>query len=178
VAALIIMEKDEGTLAAMIVSPLKTPEYLASKVITLTALAILESTIMVGVVLLIMGRSAALPRFDAPMLLAGTAATGILYTLVGIVMSVRYSSITDMIVPLITIGMVFQLPFLHFLGLLEHALFLVVPTSAPAVLMQGAFRPAAGWEWAYGVGYTALWTAVLAYWAYASFKSYVVMRMG
>lgn len=178
VAALIIMEKDEGTLSALIVSPLRTHEYLLSKVVTLTFLAIVESTVLIGVALLVVSRSASLPPFDVPMLLAGIAATGILYTLIGIIMSVRYDSITDMIVPLITVGMVFQLPFLHFLGLLEHPLFLVVPTSAPAVLMQGAFRAATAWEWVYGVGYTAAWTVGLACWAYASFKSYVVMRMG
>ncbi len=177
VAGLIIMEKDEGTLAAIIVSPLKVHEYLLSKVVTLTVLAVLESAIIVGVALLIMSRSAALAAFDVPMLVAGTAATGILYTLIGIIISVRYDSITDMIVPLITVGMVFQLPFLYFLGLLQSPLFLIVPTSAPGVLMQGAFRPAAGWEWAYGIGYTVVWTLGLSYWAYASFRNYVVMRM-
>ncbi len=177
VAGLIIMEKDEGTLSAIIVSPLKVHEYLLSKVVTLTFLAILESAVIIGVAMLIMSRSMALAAFDVPMLLVGIAATGILYTLLGIIISVRYDSITDMIVPLITFGMVLQLPFLHFLGLLEHPLWLVVPTSAPMVLMQGAFRSAVAWEWVYGVGYTAAWTVGLAYWAYASFKSCIVMRM-
>lgn len=178
VAGLIIMEKDEGTLSAIIVSPLRVHEYLLSKVVTLTFLAIVESIVLIGVALLIMSRSVPVAAFNVPMLLAGVAATGIIYTLLGIIISVRYDSITDMIVPLITFGMVLQLPFLHFLGLLEHWLFLIVPTSAPAVLMQGAFGEAAAWEWVYGVGYTAAWAAGLAFWAYGSFKNNIVMRMG
>ena len=43
VAGLILFEKDEGTLKAIIVSPLRTSEYLWSKIITLTALATLEA---------------------------------------------------------------------------------------------------------------------------------------
>lgn len=178
VAGLIFFEKGEGTLSSLIASPLRVHEYLLSKVATLTFLAIVESTALIGVALLIISRSAPLPPFDVPMLLAGIAITGILYTLLGIIISVRYESITEMIVPLITFGMVLQLPFLHFLGLLEHPLWLIVPTSAPMVLMQGAFREAATWEWVYGIGYTAAWTAALAYWAYASFRTYIVMRMG
>ena len=32
-----------------------------------------------------------------------------------------------------------QLPFLHFWGVIQHPVFLIVPTSAPTVLMRGAF---------------------------------------
>ncbi|MDQ7790432.1 MAG: fluoroquinolone transporter permease, partial [Clostridia bacterium] len=42
VVGLITFEKEEGTLSAVIVSPLRTSEYLMSKVLTLTALATLE----------------------------------------------------------------------------------------------------------------------------------------
>ena len=48
VSALIIFEKDEGTLRAIIVSPLSSSQYLWSKIITLTALATLEALIMIG----------------------------------------------------------------------------------------------------------------------------------
>ena len=54
VSAMIIFEKDEGTLWAMIVSPVRPSEYLWSKIITLTALATLEAIIMIGGAMLIM----------------------------------------------------------------------------------------------------------------------------
>lgn len=78
VAGLIIMEEDEGTLSAIIVSPLRVHQYLLSKVVTLTFLAIVESTVLIGVAMLVMSRSMALAPFDPLMLLAGIAATGIL----------------------------------------------------------------------------------------------------
>ena len=55
VGALIFFEKYKGTLNATIVSPVRPSEYLWSKIITLTGLATLESTIMVGVAMLAMG---------------------------------------------------------------------------------------------------------------------------
>jgi fluoroquinolone transport system permease protein len=178
IAALIMFEKDEGTLSAIIVSPLRVHEYLLSKVITLTFLAVVESVVIIGVTMIIMSRSAPLIAFNIPMLLVGIAATGVMYTLIGVIISVPFKSITDMIVPLITVGLVFQLPFLHFLGLLQSPLFLIVPTSAPATLMAGAFNSAAAWQWVYGFGYTAAWTVVLACWARASFRTYIITRMG
>jgi hypothetical protein len=46
-AGLVLLEKGEGTLEAQVVTPLRTGEYLASKVITLTVLSLLESVLLV-----------------------------------------------------------------------------------------------------------------------------------
>ncbi len=76
VAGMILFEKDEGTLNMVIVSPLRTWEYLASKIITLTALATLESAIMVGGAMLIMSWSAEISVPNLPILLIGIIAIG------------------------------------------------------------------------------------------------------
>jgi fluoroquinolone transport system permease protein len=51
IGALVLLEKTEGTLAAQIVSPLRAGEYLAAKVITLTALALAYNLAVVALVL-------------------------------------------------------------------------------------------------------------------------------
>lgn len=179
VVGLIMFEKEEGTLNAVIVSPLWPFEYLLSKVLTLTALATLESAIIIGgAVLMIRGRSLEPSPFYPPLLLAGIIAIGVLYTLIGIIVMVRYDRLTEALVPVLAIAIPLQLPFLYFLGWLAQPLFLVVPTSAPTMLMWGAFYPLAPWQWLYGVGYTIILVAGLAYWAHAAFRTHIIRKAG
>lgn len=179
VVGLITFEKDEGTLNAVIVAPLRTYEYLLSKVLTLTALATLESAIIVGgATLLIFSRMQELVTFNVPLLLTGIVTIGVIYTLIGIIMMVRYERLTDALVPILAVAIPLQLPFLYFLGWLTHPVFLIVPTSAPTLLMVGAFRSLTPWEWVYGVGYTVVMIIGLSYWAYAAFRAHVIMKAG
>ena len=46
VAGLVLLEKEEGTLEAQVVTPLSSGEYLASKVATLAALSVVESLLI------------------------------------------------------------------------------------------------------------------------------------
>ena len=179
VSGMITFERDEGTLRANIVSPLRTSEYLGSKLITLTALATLEALVMIGGAMLIMrywnGLPDGLALPNVPLLLAGILAIGIIYTLVGIILIVRYAKITDFLMPMSFVAVLLQLPFLHFLGWVEHPLFLAIPTSAPTMLMRGAYTPLASWEWVYGIGYTVLLMVGLAWWAYRAFQHHVII---
>jgi len=175
VMGLIIFEKDEGTLCATIVSPLRVAEYLWSKILTLSVLALFETVIAVGGAILIISRSSAIDLPIIPLLVLGVLAIGVIYTLAGIILVVRYDKITAALVPMGAIGAVLQVPALYFLGWFDHSVFLLVPTSAPTMLMQGAFVPLETWEWVYAVTVTALMVAALATWAHRAFRTHVVM---
>ena len=178
VAAMILFEKDQGTLSAIIVSPLTSSQYLWSKIITLTALATLEGVIMVVGAMAIMRLSATLAWPNFSWLLLGIVAIGIVYTLLGIVLIVRYDSITDFMIPMAFLAVILQLPFVYFLGWITHPILLIIPTSAPTVLMQAAFGPLATWEWVYGVAYTLLIIVGLTIWAHRSFETHIVAKVG
>ncbi|MBO8162129.1 MAG: ABC transporter permease [Brevibacillus sp.] len=177
VAGVIIFEKEEGTLHAVIVSPLRTSEYLWSKMITLTLLAAVESVVMIGGAMLMMSRSHEVPLPDVPVLLLGIIAIGVLHTLIGIILVVRYEKITDVLVPLSAIAMVLQLPFLYFIGWVVHPAFLLVPTSAPTLLIRGAYVHLAAWEWVYAAGCTLLLLIGLTIWAQRAFHTHIVMKV-
>ncbi len=49
VGVLLMLERGEGTLEVVLVSPLRPAEYLASKILTVTALALVEAALLVGV---------------------------------------------------------------------------------------------------------------------------------
>jgi fluoroquinolone transport system permease protein len=177
VAGMIIFEKDEGTLNSVIVSPLRTSEYILSKVISLTALATLESFVMIGGAMLIMSFSDSVTFPNIPLLLFGIIAIGVIYTLIGIILIVRFDRITDFLIPMSVIAVLLQLPFLYFLGWVVHPVFLIIPTSAPAMLMQGAYIPLTTWEWGYAVVYTATQVGVFSVWAYRAFNQHIVMKV-
>ena len=178
VAGMIIFERDEGTLNAVIVSPLRTTEYLGSKVITLTALATLESIIMVGGAMLIMSRDGAVPLPNIPILLGSIIVMGVIYTLLGVVLIVRYDKITDFLLPMGGIAVALQLPALYFLDAVTSPLFLIIPSSAPTMLLRGAYVPLTSAEWVYAIGYSALQAIVLAFWAYRAFNTHVIRKAG
>ena len=178
VMGLIIFEKDQGTLNAIIVSPLRISEYLGSKIVTLAALALFETLITVGGAMLVIGRSHEVVAPRVPILLVGILAIGVIYTLVGIILVVRYDKITTALIPMGAIGAVLQAPALHFLGWIEHPAFLFIPTSAPTMLMRGAYVPLETSEWAYAIATTVVIVAGLGLWAYRAFNTHVVMRAG
>ena len=177
VGGMIIFERDDGTLQALITSPLRTSEYIWSKVLSLSLLAAVESIVMVGGAMLIMLISREIAAPHVLPLLFGVLSMGIIYTLIGVILIVRYDKITDFLFPMAAVAVLLQLPFFYFFGLVEHPLLLVVPTSAPAMLMRGAYYSLEHWEWLYGIGYTLLWIAILAIWSFQSFDKHVVMRM-
>lgn len=179
VAGMIIFEKDEGTINAVIVTPLRASEYLWSKIVTLTTLGTLEAVIMAGgAVAILWWFEREIPVPNIPILFIGAISMGVIYTLFGIVMVVRYNKITDFLVPVVVVASILQLPFVHFLNLVVHPAFLAIPSSAPTMLMQGAFSPLETWEWIYAVGYTAAQVVLLTIWAYRAFDAHVVQKVG
>lgn len=168
VIGMLIFEKDEGTLYAVIVSPLRLDEYLMSKVISLSVLATLEAFIIVSI-------AYGLTGYNPLLLFGGILLMGGMLVLVGIIITVPYDTITDALVPMLIVGVVMQFPFLYFVGIFESPLILLVPTTAPAMLTIGGFRPLAAWELVYGLGYSLLTFGVLYWWARRAFVKHIII---
>jgi len=90
-AGLLLLDRDEGTLVALGVSPFSAGNYLTAKTITLTALATVETVLLIWVGF----------GLDAnwPLLLTGMAAMGITYTAIGVSVGARYESVNAMLLP-------------------------------------------------------------------------------
>lgn len=168
VAGLILLEKDEGTLEAQVVTPLRTGEYLAVKVLTLTLLALIENLILV--VLLAGFDFASLP------LLSGIALGSAIFVLAGFISVVRYPSINEYLFPSILYASPLTLPLLPYLMQWEHWLLYLHPLQAPLVLMHAAFHPIAVWQIIYGVVYSAVWIGIFFIWSQRLFQRFVVAQ--
>ena len=182
VAAMILFEKDEGTVNAVTVSPLRTSEYLCSKVITLTLLATVESTVIVSGTMLLMRWWSATPQDliipNLPLLLMGMLSIGVIYTLIGIILVVQYDKITDYLIPMAAVALVLQLPMFYFLGWVVEPWFLAIPTSAPAMIMQGAYLDLTVNQWFYALSYTTILVGASAIWAYRAFQNHIILKVG
>ena len=166
IAGLLLLERDEGTLAALAMTPLSRREYLASKVATLTALSLLEN---VAIALIACGTG-----FRLAPLAAGIVTAAALYCLAGFLAVAPYDSINEFLFPSMLWVLAFSLPILHYAGLVTSPLVYLHPFQAPLVLLGGAIGPLTAWEWIYGVGYSALWIALLLEWSRRTLERRIV----
>ena len=169
-AGLVLLEKDEGTLEALVVTPLGGGGYLTSKVATLTALSIVEN---VAIVLLVYGTD-----LNLPALLLGIGFASVIYCLTGFIAVVRYDSINEFLFPSVLYVTVLSLPFLHYSGLWSHPVLYLHPLQPPLVLLEGAVFPLAAWQWAYGLLGSVLWAAMTFVWSRRVFRRFVVAGAG
>lgn len=170
VAGLVLLEKGEGTLMARVTSPLLPGEYLASKVMTLALLSIVENGM---IILFVHGTDVAvLP------LLAGMSAAAALYTLAGIWAVVRYDSINEFLFPSFLMTMVFVPPFLHYLDLWNGPLVYLHPLQAALVLTKAGFLPVPTGELLYGVLYSGIAIFLMVLWTRGRFLRFIVMAEG
>lgn len=170
VAGLVLLEKDEGTLAAQAVTPLAPGEYLASKVATLTGLSLFEN---VAIALVLCG-----PGLRWLPLALGIVLASALYCLGGFLTIARYESINEFLFPSMLYITFFSLPILDYAGLWSTPLMYLHPLQAPLVLFEAAVAEVPAWQWVYGIGYSCLWIALASGWSRKAYRRFVAEQTG
>lgn len=170
VGGLVLLEKSEGSLAGIAVSPLRDYEYLAAKVGSLTGLALVESLLIIFIVI-------GLPQGWIWLALA-TALLGCFYTLVGFQAIVQYDSINAYIMPSVLVVILLILPLIDHFGLWQHPIFYLHPLQPALVLMRGAFAGPDPWQVIYGVLGSTAWLGLALYRARDRFDHFVVRTAG
>jgi fluoroquinolone transport system permease protein len=166
VAGLVLLERDEGTLDALVVTPLRTGEYLGSKVATLSAVAVAENVLVVWWI--------AGPGWAAAPLMAGAAFASVMLCLAGFVAVVRFRSVNEYLLPAMGWTVLLLLPVFPYLGIGAGPWVWLHPVQAPLVLLDGAFRPLPPAVLAYGLLYSLAATAALWVLARRRFERFVV----
>ena len=156
VAGLILLEKTEGTLEAQQVTPLRSGEYLASKVITLGALSMIESFLITA-----FARGIG-PGFVP--LAVGIALASALFCLVGIVLVTRYDSINEYLLPSVAYTFVLSLPLLGYFGFGARVLYDWHPLQGPLALMSAGAAPLSAERAVYAVVYPLVFLGPVYYW--------------
>ena len=168
IGGLVLLEKSEGTLAAQVVTPLRTGEYLAAKIVTLAALALAETLVLVP---LMAGR-----RFDALLLIAGVVLASALYCLAGFIVVARYTSVNEYLLPSGAYTAVLWVPLLAYMAGWRPWLVYLHPLSAPLALVEASFGPATPWQVLYGFGYSIVWIGLLYAGSRRAFRRWMIER--
>ena len=155
VAGLILLERDEGTLTALAVSPLSPAIYLTARTITLTTLAAVET---IAIVWIVFGADG-----SWGFILSGTVALGVTYTGFGAAIGTRYESVNAMLLPASVFVAALLLPLLPHFGLAPRVLFLLHPTEPALTLIRAGYGSATASDVAFGFVGSIVWGAV-AYW--------------
>jgi len=166
VGVLLLIERGEGTLNVVMVSPLRPREYLASKLITLAGLALVESVIMAGVAF---GLGFSFGWLVLAVVMRASMGVG-----VGVAVGVRYSSITRFLLPAIFASLAFDLPIIWYFELWPSPLFYLWPSMPPLLLAKAAFLPVDPLQLVYAFGYGTLVAGVALFWASRAIDRFVV----
>jgi len=168
IAALVLFERREGVLDALVVTPLGDRGYLLSKVLTLAFLATLVSTLVaVG--------GHGLTDARLLVLVAGVALSSSFFVLAGFVAVARFDSVNEYFLSAIGWGTVlFVPPLVGYLGIADTPLFYFFPMQSVLLLVEGGFSALPAWQLVYGVGYLLAANSVAFVWARRSFRRHVV----
>jgi len=171
IGGLVLLERDEGSLAARSVTPLKPSEYLASKVLTLSALAAAENTVLT-LLLAWLG----FLRFGTGLvfLILGIVLLSVILCLAGFAVIVRYRSINEFLMPSMLYVLALGLPLIEYFGLWRSPLFLLHPVQAALVLMRAAWEPLSTGQAVYGLLYPAAAVFVFAVLARRAYRRLVL----
>jgi fluoroquinolone transport system permease protein len=137
-AALVLLERSEGSSLARSVTPLRAGEYLGARVATLGALALVQHLVM-GVVLL-----GPAPQLVA--LIGGVLLASAILTLAGFALAAGKESLGALLLPAIPWLGALLAPMLADVLEWQSPLLWLHPLYGPLVLMRAAVAPVATWE--------------------------------
>lgn len=170
IAGMVLFEKGERTLSAIVTTPLRFPEYLASKLATLTVMALGSSLILV--------LAAYGTDFDAAPLIVGVVLTSIISMLAGFITILPFDQITRYLIPSQLPLALISIPLIPFLDIWHSPVFYLFPTHGSLLLLGAAFgtNPFAAWQILYTVLYGLLCIIVLTFVSRKMFAHHVVAR--
>jgi fluoroquinolone transport system permease protein len=176
IGALVLFEKSENVLQALVITPMKVDDYLLSKITSLTILSVISAAIFIALLNIFGGIV-----FNILFLALGIILTSILLILLGFILVSRVNSLNEYLLAMIVsfLGLTFP-PMLHLSGLYENVIFYLWPTQASFTLFTGVFNAASLelWEIAYGILYQVIWIGLLYFLARKAFYKHIVLRGG
>lgn len=131
IGGIIMLEKAQGVLSVLVVSPLRTSEYVLSKVISLALVSVLAAFAITGL--------SNYENVNWLLLLLSTALTSGIFTLCGIMINAGCRTVNQYMLKTIPYMLLFVLPCLSLIGFPGSWAFTIVPSVAALRLMLGAY---------------------------------------
>lgn len=162
VGVMVLFEKDERTLQALSVTPIRWSHYLWSKTLALTAIGLLCCYAMV-----LVGYGW---NFHWGHFTAATVLTTIIFSFIGFVVVAGEATFNTYMMKATVVIVLLTLPFLGYFEIVSNTWFVALPTYYALLLYNLAFGTAEDWS-TFIIGYTGclIWTVILYSWALKRF---------
>ncbi len=171
IAGLVLFEKGERTLQALVVSPIRFVEYLTGKLFTMTVMALVVSFTLT---LLTVGGD-----FNALALVLAVTSMSLVALLLGFISVSPFSSVSAFLMPSQLVFLLMFLPLIQYAGLLDSVLFYLLPTHPSMLMLSAAFGGTLeAWQWGYALAASVIWVAILFWVARMAFNRYILAREG
>jgi fluoroquinolone transport system permease protein len=170
VGGILLLERGQGILDPLFVTPLQPRAFILSKCLSLAVLAVSTSLV---ILLATFGFS-----FRALPLVVGVVLSSFIATLAGLGLAARASTLNGYLVASPLFLLPFSLPLVDYLGLFPSALFYVLPGKASLVLIDGAFGRGTGLEMVYAAFNLVVWSGLAYYWAGGVFYRSILLKAG
>jgi fluoroquinolone transport system permease protein len=170
VGAIVLMEKAEGTIFALGVTPMKPATYVAAKTFTLTLLAFASGLAVAYL---------AADDFNPWRLLVALTLSSTFAVLIGLACVARVPSMNKLMITLLWVEVILLLPLLTHFGVLPEVLtpvMALIPSYAILVAIMLSLDPAPASPLAeiYAYGYLTLWCAIGWFWALREYTRNIV----
>jgi fluoroquinolone transport system permease protein len=170
VGAVVLMEKAQGTIVALGVTPMRPWIYVASKILSLSLLTFASGLVVAYV---------ATDDFALPRMLLALALSNIIAVLIGFACVARAPSMNKLMITLLWVATLAYIPLLAHFDLLPDVLVPVValiPSYAILVAVLLAVDPAAVSPSAelYAYGYLVVWCGIGWWWALREYTRSIV----
>jgi fluoroquinolone transport system permease protein len=131
IGGIVMLEKLQGILMVVVITPLRSWEYLLAKVFSLALVSLMAS---LAIVLLTPGL-----EVKWSVLIISTLLSSSLFTLLGIMISAGCRTVNQYFVKMVPYMLLFILPCFSLIGFPYSKIFLLFPSVAALQLMMGAF---------------------------------------
>lgn len=169
-AGILYLEKGDGVLEALVITPLTTGEYLLSKVATLTLVAVVMSVVV------LLGVQAT--GVDWFIYVISVMANSWMLIMIGFIIAARYDAINEFLIPSILFMIPAQFPLLDYFEIWQSWFTYIIPTQPTMLLMKATFEPVAPWQYIYAFGYVLIANVVVTWWANRTFEHFVIRKEG
>jgi fluoroquinolone transport system permease protein len=142
---LVLFEKSENTLQALVVTPLRIGQYLWSKAISLTMVSLVVCFAMI-----IAGHGF---RFNWITFFSACFLSSVFFIFLGFIGVASVKTFNQYIIVLPVFMAPLSLPFLNYFGVTHTLWFYLLPTQASLILFQASFEKVPWGELAYAYGY-------------------------
>lgn len=166
--ALILFERNDGSLNALMSTPASLDSYMWAKVITMSLIALTSG---LSIAILAFGFST---RYV--FIAIGVLLTSLVYSLLGFAAVSRYKSLDGYFTMVILVMVISLLPFLDFFELFETNLLYVIPSYSSIELIHSGFVEPTLEKIVLNSGYLILWIGIAFYLAKKMFYRHIVME--